>query len=278
MPEGPRRPEEPSRLDEPARSVAADGRAVGDDEDLFEGPAPELTGEALPKAFRARAETERRMREAALHGAVWAGMGAAFALMVTTAMVFRIDIVRLWPRAASAYAAIGLPVNRVGLTIENVRARPGLQDGRAALVVSGVLRNIRARPVAAPPLLITLLDKDGKRLQSVSAAPGDGALAAGQTRSFAVSMLDPPDAAKDLEVVFVLDQPSAAPLPAHTTVAIPAAPRLRMAAARPEPPTVGPPMQDAQSLPPSSPYALGRIDSGSAASAPGSTAAAPIRQ
>ena len=242
--------------DTPAPVMAAEDEADVGDEDLFEREPSDLPGEELPKVFRARAETERRVREAAAQGAVWAGMGAALALIVTSALVFRIDVVKLWPRAASAYAAIGLPVNRVGLTIENVRAMPGLQDGRAALVVSGVLRNIRAKPVLAPPLSITLLDKDGKKLMVRSVAPGDPLVPAGQTRTFAVSVLDPPGAATDLEVIFLLDRPPSRLRPVSATVRASPPLTLRSAAPKPQGVAAQPTTEEARPLPSSSPYAL----------------------
>ncbi|WP_411016889.1 hypothetical protein, partial [Salmonella sp. s51944] len=94
------------------------------------------------RAFRAKADTDRRVREAAATGVIWAGMAAALVLMIALGIIFRVDVVRLWPRTASAYAGVGLPVNSLGLVIEGVRFEPSLQDGHAALSVSGMIRNI----------------------------------------------------------------------------------------------------------------------------------------
>jgi predicted Zn finger-like uncharacterized protein len=164
-----------------------------------------LPAEHLPRAFRAKAEEQRKVREAATAGVVWAGIGAAFAMVIITAMVFRMDIVRVMPRTAGAYAAVGLPVNQVGLTIEKVHAEPGLQDGRAALAVSGVIRNIRTKATEAPPLMIRMLDKDGHPVGGRTVRAGDALVPPGATRDFAVSLIDPPSAAKDVEVTFALD-------------------------------------------------------------------------
>ena len=220
------------------------------DEDLFERPPADLAGEDLPKAFRAKAATDQRTKEAAIQGAMWAGTGAFLALLLMAAVVFRVDVVRLWPRSASAYAGIGLPVNRVGLTIEGVHAQPSLQDGRPALVVSGLMRNIRARAVTAPPLSIVLLDKDGKRLAVRHVSPGDTLVPPGQTRSFAVSLVDPPIAASDLEVTFLISGPA---MPAPKPVS---APRLTTAAPDAKVMLLSPSIPDVRPLPSASPYAL----------------------
>jgi hypothetical protein len=44
-------------------------------------PVSALPGEELPKVFRARADAERRLREAKTTGVIWAGMAAAMAVM-----------------------------------------------------------------------------------------------------------------------------------------------------------------------------------------------------
>ena len=169
----------------------------------------ELPGEALPKVYRARADAERRLKEAAGTGINWAGMSAALAVTIAASVVFRVDMVRIWPRTAGAFAAVGLPVNHVGLVIEQLKAEPSLQDGHAALTISGVLRNIEDHPVEAPPLRLSLLNPAGKRVAGKIAAAADPLVPPGDTRHFAISILDPPSTAKDLEIGFVLDDGAA---------------------------------------------------------------------
>lgn len=165
----------------------------------------ELPGEALPKVMRAKAETKRKVREAAATGVVWAGMAAGLAVLVALAVVFRGDIVRLWPRTAGAYAAVGLPVNNLGLVVENPRAEATLQQGHAALMVSASIRNIDSDEVTTPPLRISLLNKNGKPVLVQIARPANPAIPAGATRHFMVTLVDPPKTASDLEIAFAPD-------------------------------------------------------------------------
>ena len=187
-------------------------------------PAP-LTGEDLPRVFRDRAVEEKRMREAALKGAVWGGAALAVAVAVGLALVFREGVVRAWPQTASIYAAIGLPVNITGLVIEQVRAEPSLQDGHATLAVSGVIRNITDHPVLAPPLRISLFNAQGKRVAGQIAELGNARVPPGETRHFVTSIFDPPFSAVNggsLQVDFGL---GAATTAAHMApVQAPAAP------------------------------------------------------
>lgn len=201
-----------------------------------ERPIQDLPGEDLPKVFRARADTDRKVREAATAGVIWAGMAGVLAVLIAIAVIFRVDVVRLWPRTASAYAGVGLPVNSLGLVIEGVRFERALQDGHAALAVSGMIRNIEDRPVVSPALRISLLDADGKAVATKIARPADAKIPSGETRHFAIALLDPPTTARELEVAFAPHEPvnlkvrQADPSPAQ-----PAGPVLRPATSAPTP-------------------------------------------
>ncbi len=236
------------KIEPEAGAIAAEPPT--EDEELFSKPPSELPGDRLPKAFRARAQADRRVKEAAVQGAVWAGMGASLALVLVMAVVFRADVVRLWPRAAGAYAAVRLPVNPVGLTIEDVHARPSLQDGHPALMVSGAVRNIRPGALLSPPLKLVLRDKDGHALLTRTIDPPDGALPPGQSRRFSLNLVDPPTGAAVADIVFAdLKAKTAATLASRATAAAPQ-PEPRAMTLR----MVG--VEDAKPLPSTSPYAL----------------------
>ena len=218
-----------------------------------ERPIQELPGEDLPKVFRARADTDRRVREAATAGVIWAGMAAVLAVLIAVAVVFRVDVVRLWPRTASAYAGVGLPVNSLGLVFEGVRFEPALQDGHAALAVSGMIRNIEDAPVVSPALRISLLDAEGKAIVTKIARPADAKIPPGETRHFAIALLDPPATARELEVAFAPHEPVS--LKVRQTDPAPARaepPALRPATNAPP----APPPIEAQPLAAGTPHAL----------------------
>jgi len=216
-------------------------------------PISELPGEELPRVFRQRADNDRRAREAATAGVVWAAMSVALVAVVGAAVMFRVDVVRLWPASASAYAFARMPVNSVGLSIEDVRAEAALQDGHAALAVSGVLRNIQDHPVTAPPLRLVLRNKVSKVVMTQIANPADPTIPPGETRHFAVALLDPPTTAAELEVGFegvkagaAHARPGKAPEAQHVTLRGPAAPA----------PLPAPPVAEAHALSADSPLAL----------------------
>jgi len=216
-------------------------------------PEPEaisdLPGDALPKVFRAKAETGRKVREAATVGVVWGVMAVTMGLMIGAAVLFRVDVVKAWPRSAAAYAGIGLPVNSLGLVIEGEKAEPALQEGHAAIAISGMIRNVESRAIETPPLKISLLNKAGKPVATKIARPADGLIPPGETRHFALTMLDPPSSADQVEIAFA---PEAARPGAHAPAKVHAAPKpagmaLRGPAVAPEPALPEP--VDAQPLP-----------------------------
>lgn len=231
-----------------------------------EPETPKPAGAALPKTYRAKTQAIRRTRSAAVAGAVWGALGAAVVALVVSAALFRVEVVRLWPRTAGAYAKVGLTVNPTGLAPENIIAGPGLKNGHAAVIVSGVVRNIETRSNDPAPVRVALLDKGGKILVSQVLTLPPGRLQPGQTRPFSTAFLDPPSAAANVQVEFVLDAPRpahAAPVhgkahaePAHgeAKVAEAEAPHLRGPAEPTLPPMPAP--KHAEPLPADSPYAL----------------------
>jgi predicted Zn finger-like uncharacterized protein len=132
----------------------------------------------------------------------WSAMAAAIALVVVGAIVFRGQVVKLWPKSSGAYAGLGLPVNSLGLVIEKVKVEPTFQGGRPVLAVTGQIRNVADHAADAPALRIDLLNRAGKPVAAKLARPIDPRIPAGALRHFAISIVDPPSTAHDLQVAF----------------------------------------------------------------------------
>lgn len=196
--------EEPSAADLAAADVLAklDGQNAADDP---ETPVNELPGDELPKVFRARADAERRLKEAKTTGIVWGGMVAVMLLLMGGAWLFNVNVAKVLPSTAGAYAFVNHPVNTVGLVPEQLKAEPVMENGHAAIVVTGVLRNITDKPVSTPPLRVALLNEHGKRVAGRLAAASDPLIPPNQTRHFSVTLLDPPRTANTLEIGFALE-------------------------------------------------------------------------
>ncbi|MDP2763476.1 MAG: zinc-ribbon domain-containing protein, partial [Brevundimonas sp.] len=219
------------------------GEAPGSEpESLAETPAPEL-----PRAFRARAEQQRRLRRAAAHGVVWAGIASGFAALLASAWLFRVEVVELAPRAAAAYAAVGLTVNPTGLDFEAVSAKP-LPSDPGKVLVSGALRNVRDDERIAPPVRVALLDAQGAEIGHAVVRIDAAPVLPGKVQGFAAVIPDPGARGQGIGVAFVLedDRPPAAASPA---------PAVHAATRRPPPapdhePVAPPPAEVSTPAPP----------------------------
>jgi predicted Zn finger-like uncharacterized protein len=167
---------------------------------------PDARDAPLPERIRAEALEKKKTRQAVAAGVAWASLGAGFIVLALAAVLFRVDVVRLFPKTASAYAFAKMPVNPTGLALENVQGQPNLIGGRAALSVTGLERNVEAGPRSSMPLRVVLYDKSGKRITSAVAAPPAKIIAPGDTRPFAVTFIDPPSNLSDFVVQFAFDK------------------------------------------------------------------------
>lgn len=228
LPEGAEPPAAPPPRPAPAVAPSALAAPVAAVDDLVvEGPAePAFSAKPVrPTAAR---------REASGKALVLAASAVAAAALIASAIIFRAQVVQLLPASQAAYAGLGLPVS--SLVIENVRADPTFQGGRPVLAVTGQIRNLRDAAAMAPALRVSLLDRFGKAATTKVARPIDAAVPGKAVRHFAISIVDPPANAHDLQVAFDTQGKSAA------------APTAAIAA--------GPEPAEAKPLPPGSPDAL----------------------
>jgi predicted Zn finger-like uncharacterized protein len=220
-------------------------------DEAVEAPKPAAS---LPKKIRAKNEARERTRKAAAAGVVWGVLAAVLVAVVGAAGLFRVEVVRLWPRTAGAYAKVGLSVNPTGLAPEAIMAGPGLKNGHAAVIVTGLIRNVETRPHDPVPLRIALLDKTGKALVRQVIELPEGRLMPGQTRPFNAAFLDPPTDSANVQVEFALDLvPAGKPKGAKVAAQTPP-PKLR-GMTEPTLPAAPKPVE-AEPLPANSPYAL----------------------
>jgi predicted Zn finger-like uncharacterized protein len=180
-------------------------REKPEDEMLEEGPraAPDPPGDDLE--FVAPTAPTRKppaKKKASVGTVVGASLLVVVAMALGGALVFRQQVADIAPATAPTFAAIGLPVNTLGLVIEGVKQQKTFQAGRPVLSVTGAIRNVRKASIEAPPIRISLVDKAGKPVAGILAQPLNAKLPPGATRYFAVTLADPPAGSFALDISF----------------------------------------------------------------------------
>jgi hypothetical protein len=131
--------------------------------------------------------------------------GAAAALLLAAiggAYGFRVEIVRVFPKAASAYAAVGITATASGLVLENVAADRAVRDGKPVLTVTADIRNPTGARRAAPYVRVSFTDGDGREVRFEDVAPPVETLAPKARAAFEAVIDEPPLEAVNMEVAF----------------------------------------------------------------------------
>src|SRR5690606_30684528 len=121
----------------------------------------------------------------------WGAVAATLVAGLIAAWAMRVDIVRALPRTASAYAFIGLDVNKYGLAIENMVSERIVDGGEPALSVRAELRNIDRRPRPAPLVRFDLRDAEGEPFFAWTVAPDVAEVAPGEAVPVAAVLVNP---------------------------------------------------------------------------------------
>ena len=168
------------------------------------GPAPPPPGERTGARNGAR---RRKPLPATLPGARprrlarLASIGL-LALLAGGGIGCRTEIVRYLPDMAGAYAALGMPVNTVGLEFRDVSTVLALRSGANVMQVQARIYSVAPRLVAVPPVVVTLLDAHGVPLYEWSVTPQTRDLEPGEVVDFASQLTGPPAGATRVRLTF----------------------------------------------------------------------------
>ena len=183
----------------------------------FPSPAPFSPGERLPVLIdaetpdraaaaprRKRRRERRRLASRSLPAPKrFTAAAALLAVLVLPALLAgRSGVVRAVPESAVLFAALGLPVNLVGLDLFQVTSSLGRTGDKPELVVEGEIRNPSAHPLPVPPVTITIRSEDGSLLYHWSVAAQDVRLAGGESTRFRARLASPPPAGRSVAVSF----------------------------------------------------------------------------
>jgi hypothetical protein len=181
--------------------------------------AAEQPGPAPSAAAKFRAQQAERMRRDRARAAIvaWGATGAAVAASATGMVMFRQDVAELWPRSASAFAALGLDVNVYGLEFYDITVERAFEGPTPVLLVSGEVRNIGRDDKLVPPVRLSLRDERSQEIFELVNTIAEQPLAAGASLPFQVRVENPPVDAVDLEASFADYSEMVVEGPAHVS-------------------------------------------------------------
>jgi predicted Zn finger-like uncharacterized protein len=164
-------------------------------------PEPEpATPKAPHQAFRERAEQKKQHQLKTAAAGAWGGLAVAIAGVFAASFLFRADIVSVWPRASSAYAAVGIDANAYGVAINDLSVERGEEHGIPTVILSGEVRNIDRQARHVPQLQARLIGEDGASVLEWTVVLDGDPMAPGERRSFTTVATDPPESAIEAEV------------------------------------------------------------------------------
>jgi len=127
----------------------------------------------------------------------------ALALVSTTIVGWRSDVVRVLPQTASFYALLGLPVNLRGLAFDKVVISTEQHEGVPILVVEGNVFNGAHKTVEVPRLKFVVRNAARQEIYSWTAVPSRTSLSPGEALAFRSRLVTPPADVHDLVLRFV---------------------------------------------------------------------------
>lgn len=163
-------------------------------------PAPEPETKLPHRAYREKVEQKRKKAIRTAAGGAWGGLAAAVAGVAICAVLFRADIVSVWPQASSAYAAVGIEANPYGVALGSLDISRETEHGLPVIVIEGEIRNIDRREREAPALRAALLDGEAAPVLEWTVLVEGGPMRPGEARAFRTLVSDAPASAVEAEV------------------------------------------------------------------------------
>jgi len=138
-----------------------------------------------------------RMRRTARLGAL-----VLLVSMLVLGFSLRGDLVRWFPQLAGLYAAVGLPVNIVGLEFQDSKTINTLREGKIVMQISAKIRSVESHSVAVPPVLVSLLNDKGQAVYEWTVSPSIAEMDPGEVMNFTTEVNSPPTGAVSVRLTF----------------------------------------------------------------------------
>jgi predicted Zn finger-like uncharacterized protein len=127
---------------------------------------------------------------------------AAMGALALALPIWRVDVVRLLPQTAAFYSMVGLDVNLRGLAFKDVKITSETVEGKAVLVIEGVIVGEGRKPVDLPRLRFSVRDAQGAEIYAWNAVLEQSVLKPGERAWFKSRLASPPAEGRNIDVRF----------------------------------------------------------------------------
>lgn len=162
----------------------------------------EVKAKKIPSLYRDMIESQKRHKALMAQGIIWGALAATFVVMLGTAFLLRVDLVRAFPRLSGAYAAVGIPVNASGLEVLDSKLENTLRGGQFVATVTLKVKNIRNEANPVPPVRVELMDKQAHPFDTTLIPPLGLTLEANETRTLTFDIPDAQNRVKNINLAF----------------------------------------------------------------------------
>src|SRR6266404_3687558 len=127
---------------------------------------------------------------------------AAMGALVLALIIWRVDVVRLLPQTAMFYKMVGLEVNLRGLTFKDVKITTETVEGKAVLVIEGVIVGEGRKSVELPRLRFSVRDAQGAEIYAWNAVLEQAVLKPGERAWIKSRLASPPPEGRNIDIRF----------------------------------------------------------------------------
>lgn len=165
---------------------------------------------AAHEVYRERVREQRRRKSRAVALFSWLFTAVLFFSLGVGAIVFRNDVVKVFPRAAGAYKLANFNVNRFGIEFDSIERSRTFNDTIPVVTVSGKAVNVARTEVETPLVRVDLKDDRGRTVATRYGPITPARLSAGAAGSFQIVLEQAPMESFEIELSLV-DRASAPP-------------------------------------------------------------------
>ncbi len=170
-------------------------------------------GPAAHELYREKVREQRRRKSRFAALMSWLVTAGLFFALGLAAIIFRNDVVKVWPEAGAAYKKASFNVNRFGLEFDDIQRSRTFNDTIPIVTVTGNAINVARTTVDTPAVRVDLIDDGDTIVATQHGLIMPATLEAGAAGTFRVVLEQAPMESYKVQLTFVERTEMPAPPP-----------------------------------------------------------------